>query len=74
MDSDDKRLNEIEIQILKQRFNSLPHDRSLSKPSWVRRLIQTSNELDRFLLAYGCDFLWRCTPICWALYLFQKIS
>jgi hypothetical protein len=74
MDPADKQINDLEIKILKQRFNSLPDDSSLFKPAWVRRLIQSSNEYDRFLLAYGFDFLWRCAIISWVLFIVQKIS
>jgi len=69
----DKRLNDLEIQILKQRFNTVPDAGTVLQSSWLRRLIQTSNGLDRFLLDYGFNFLWRCGLFSWALFFIEKI-
>lgn len=41
------------------------------QPTWLRRIIQTSNGLDGFLLDYGCNFLLRFSFILY-LILFIK--
>jgi len=72
MDPDGKRLNDLEINILKQRGNILLNDSNVLQPLWVRRLIQDGNELDRFLLDYGFNFLWNCGILSWIIFLIQK--
>lgn len=74
MDPDSKRLNDLEIQILKQRGDLLSNDSNVLQPIWVRRLIQSSNELDGFLLDYGFNFLWNCGILSWIIFFLQKIS
>ena len=73
MDPDSKRLNDIEIKILKQHGHSLLNDSDVFQSSWIRRFIQTSNGLDRFLLDYGFNFLLRCAIFSWLLFLIEKI-
>lgn len=77
MDPDSKReakqLNDLEIQILKQRIYALPHASDVFQSAWIRRAIQSSNGLDRFLLDYGFHFLWRCGIFSWIIFLTQKI-
>lgn len=76
MDSDANRriLNDLEIKIIQQRFNSMPNGGNVFQSIGFRRFIQSCNELDRFLLAYGFDFLWRCAIVSWVILLIQKIS
>ena len=72
MDPDGKRLNDLEIDILKQRGNILLNDSDVLQPTWLRRLIQDGNELDRFLLDYGFNFLWNCGILSWIVFFLQK--
>lgn len=75
MDPDsDKRLNDLEIEILKQRSHILSDDSNVLQSSWIRRTIQASDGLDRFLLVYGFNFLWPSGIISWAVFLLQKIN
>ena len=75
MDPDaNKRLNEIQIQILKQRINSMSNGSDVFQSARFRRFIQSCNELDRFLLAYGFDFLWRCAFVSWVILFIQTFS
>jgi len=48
-----------------------PDASDVLQPAWVRRIIQTNNGLDRFILDYGCYFLWRISFILY-LVLFIK--
>ena len=72
MDPDSKRLNDLEIDILKQRSNILLNDGDVLQSPWLRRLIQDGNELDRFLLDYGFNFLWNCGILSWIIFFLQK--
>lgn len=73
-DSDKRALHEFEIKILQQRSYGKSNDCGVFKSSRFRHFIQNCNEMDRFLLAYGFDFLWRCAAVCWVVFLFQEIS
>lgn len=73
MDPDGKQtLHDLEIKILKKRINDVSHASDVFQPAWIRRAIQTSDGLDRFLLDYGFDFLWRCAFFSWVVFLLQK--
>lgn len=73
MDPDSKqiqrRLNDLEIQILKERTNAMLNGSDVFQSVGVRRLIQTSNGLDRFLLDYGFNFLPYCSIIFYILFI-----
>lgn len=73
MDLDRRRLNDLEIKIFRERFNSVPNAGTVLQPVRLRRLIQDSVGLDRFLLAYGFDFLWRCGLFSWLIFLIEKV-
>lgn len=70
---DVKKLNDLEIQIFKQRFHAVPDAGNVFQPTWVRCAFQASNELDRFLLDYGFHFLWRCGIFSWIVFLTEKV-
>lgn len=38
------------------------------QPSWIRCPISSSDELDRVILDYGCNFLWRIAIVLWTLF------
>lgn len=42
--------------------------RDLLQPSWVRCPISSCNDLDRVILDYGCNFLWRIGIVLWGLF------
>ena len=65
-------LNDLEIEILKKRSDSLLNAGDVLQPAWIRRAIQTSDGLDRFLLDYGFDFLFRCAFVSWLVFIIQK--
>lgn len=72
MDPDSKRiqqqLNDLEIQIFKQRNYGLSDASTVLQPFWLRCLVQNSTRFDRFLLDYGFNFLWRCGIFSWILF------
>lgn len=41
----------------------------LLQPSWIRRTVQSSDGLDRFLLVYGFDFLPYFSIVVWFILL-----
>jgi hypothetical protein len=67
-----KRINDLEIEILKQCSYNVSDAGDVFQPAWLRRTIQTSNGLDRFLLDYGFHFLLRCTVLSWLVFIIQK--
>jgi hypothetical protein len=67
-----KRINDLEIEILKQCSYNVSDAGDVFQPAWLRHIIQTSNGLDRFLLNYGFTFLFRCAFISWIIFLIQK--
>lgn len=76
MDPDSKRyikdINDLEIKIFKERVYSVPDDGNVFQPIWVRRVIQNSMGLDRFLLDYGFDFLLPCGIFSWFIFFIEK--
>ena len=40
-----------------------PDASDVFQPAWIRRIIQTNTGLDRFLLDYGFNFLWRISVL-----------
>ena len=74
MDPDSKQINDLEIKILKQRSYNVSNDSHVLQSSWIRRAIQTSDGLDRFLLGYGYNFLPACGIVSWILFFIKKIS
>jgi len=40
----------------------------LLQPSWIRCPIPSGDDVDRIILAYGCDFLWRIGIFLWSLF------
>lgn len=77
MDPDSKRytkeINDLEIQILKQRVYAVPDAGNVFQSAWIRRVVQADNGLDRFLLDYGFNFLWRCGLFSWFIFFTEKI-
>lgn len=74
MDPDsNKILNDLEIKIIKKRSYDLFNVGNVHESTWIRRAIQTSDGLDKFLLGYGFDFLWRCAFFSWVIFLLQKV-
>jgi hypothetical protein len=70
MDLDSKNnIDDLEKKIFKQPSDILPNDSNVFQPIWVRHIIQTSNDMDKFLLDYGCYFLPSCGIISWAIFL-----
>ena len=70
MDPDSRNnINDLEKKIFKQPSNILPNGSNVFQPIWVRRVIQTSNDIDRFLLDYGFTFLPSCGIISWIIFL-----
>jgi hypothetical protein len=67
-----KKLNDLEIQILKQRGYNVSDASDVFQPAWLRCAIQTSDGLDRFLLDYGFTFLFRCAFVSWLVFIIQK--
>jgi hypothetical protein len=67
-----KKLNDLEIQILKQRSYNVSNAGDVFQPAWLRRAIQTSDGLDRFILDYGYHFLWRFAFVSWLVFIIQK--
>jgi hypothetical protein len=67
-----KQLNDLEIKILKQRSDFLPHGSNVLQSTWLRRTIQASNGLDGFLLDYGFNFLPSCGFISWLIFLITQ--
>jgi hypothetical protein len=49
------------------------YDSNLFQSSWFRRLVQTSNGLDKFLLDYGFNFLPGLSILFWFVFLFAKM-
>lgn len=41
----------------------------LFQPSWIRCPFSSSDDLDRILLDYGCNFLWRIGVFLWVVFL-----
>lgn len=68
-----KTIHDLEIEILKQRSYIVSDDSDVLQSAWLRRTIQASNGLDRFLLDYGFDFLLRCAFFSWTIFLVEKI-
>jgi hypothetical protein len=67
-----KRINDLEIEILKQCSYNVSDAGDVFQPAWLRCAIQTSDGLDRFLLDYGFDFLFRCAFVSWLVFIIQK--
>ena len=65
-------LNDLEIKILKKRSDSLLNAGDVLQPAWIRRAVQTSDGLDRFLLDYGFTVLPRIGFFFWVVFLIQK--
>jgi hypothetical protein len=74
MDPDSKRLYDLEKTILEQRTYGLSNDRHVFKSVWIRRLIQTSDGFDRFLLDYGFNFLFPCGIVFWIIFILKEIN
>lgn len=66
MDGDRQRE---EIKILE---NRITHARNFLQSTWLRRTIQNSDGLDRFLLDYGFTFLPRISAIFWIILYFKQ--
>jgi len=70
MGDDSRKTNHVEELLqAKAQHNSL-NGSDVFQPSRVRRLIQGSDGLDRFLLDYGYNFLPRFSFIIWIILLF----
>jgi len=54
--------------------DSSTYDRYVFQSIWIRRFIQASNGLDKFLLDYGFNFLLRIGTIFWCLYFIAQIN
>ena len=67
-----KKLNDLEITILKQRSYNVSDAGDVFQPAWLRCAIQTSDGLDRFILGYGYHFLWRFAFVSWLVFIIQK--
>lgn len=63
-----KRLNELEIEIIKKRNNTVSNDINVFQSNGIRHFIQASNGVDRFLLDYGCNFLLPFTIVSWVIF------
>ena len=48
------------------------YDSNVFQSTWLRRFIQGSNELDRFLLDYGFNFLPGVSIFFWFIFLLAK--
>ena len=74
MDPDSKRLYDLEKTILEQRTYSLSNDSNVFQSVWIRRLIQTSDGVDRFLLDYRYNFLFPIGIVFWAIFILKEIN
>jgi hypothetical protein len=63
------KINDLEKTIFKQLSNFLPNGSNVFQSSWIRRVVQTNNDLDRFLLDYGFTFLPSCGVVSWVIFL-----
>ena len=70
MEDDDSRKSE-EGDLEKKGFNNVFNASNVFQPIWVRCVVQNGDGLDRFLLDYGCNFLWYCGTISWFISLSQ---
>ncbi len=48
------------------------YDSDVLQSAWFRRLVQSSDELDRFLLDYGFNFLPGVSILFWFIFLLTK--
>lgn len=70
MDPDSRNnINDLEKKIFKQHSNILSNGSNVFQSSWIRRVVQTSNDIDRFLLDYGFAFLPSCGVVSWIIFL-----
>lgn len=68
MDSDSKK------QKAKIPRNYYSYGGNVFQSAWFRRIVQTSDELDRFLLDYGFDFLPAVSFLFWTIFLFAQAT
>ena len=50
-----------------------PYDRDVLQPAWVRCAFRPCDELDRFLLDYGSNFLLPVGIFLWSILLYAQI-
>ena len=71
MDNDSGRVN-MEGELEKKTQQHYSNASYILQPAWLRRAIQTSDGLDRFILDYGYHFLWRFAFVSWLVFIIQK--
>jgi hypothetical protein len=59
----------LEKKIYRQSSNILFNDGNVLQSFRIRHIIQISNDLDKFLLDYGFNFLPSCGVISWIIFL-----
>jgi len=74
MDPDSKKLYDLEKTILKQRTYRMSNDSNVLQSFRIRRFIQNSDGMDRFLLDYGYNFLFPCGVIFWVIFILKEIN
>jgi hypothetical protein len=68
---DDSQSKNLEVDPIKEDLHNMFNVRNVFQSIWVRCTIQDDDGLDRFLLDYGCNFLWYCGSVFWFIYLLQ---
>jgi hypothetical protein len=74
MDPDSKEYYDLEKTILKQRTYGVSNDSNVFQSIWIRRLIQTSNEFNSFVLDNRRVILFRISSVFLFILLFFKKS
>lgn len=72
MDNGEKN-NDLEKSISQKLGDFFFNVFSFFQSNWVRFYFQNDSRLDRFLLDYGRNFLFRCGILFFIIYLLQKI-
>lgn len=70
MEDDDSRESK-KRNLEKKGFNNMFNVSDVFQSTRIRCAIQDGDGLDRFLLDYGCNFLWYCGVISWVIFLSQ---
>lgn len=65
--------NEADSSAHKQNQEYTTNAGNVFQPTWFRRIVQTGDGLDRFLLDYGCNFLLHISCVSWIVFLLIKI-
>ena len=72
MDNGEKN-SDLEKSISQKLGNILSDVFSILQSIWVRLSVQDDIRLDKFLLDYGRNFLFRCGTLFFIIYLLQKL-